>query len=52
MYITDIVKIVHEEYTLFTPKGLGEPSLWLLSACVPSTFVGIMIPAKYKVTKV
>ena len=50
-YITDIVKIVHKDYTVLTPKRLGEASLYLLAACVPLTFVGIVIPANYKVTE-
>ena len=27
IYITDIVKIVHEDYTVLVPKRLGETSL-------------------------
>ena len=46
-----IVKLVHEDYTVLTPKQLGEASLQLLATCVLSTFVGIQIPAKYKVTE-
>ena len=49
-YIMDIVKIVHEYYTVLTSKRLGEASLYLLAACAPLTFVGIVIPANYKVT--
>ena len=49
--ITGIVKIVHEDYTMLTPKRLGEASLQLLAACVPLTFIGVLIPAKYKVTE-
>ena len=53
IYITDIVKIVHEDYTVLMPKQLGEAqSLYLLAArCVLLTFVGVVIPAKYKVTE-
>ena len=52
IYITDIVKIVHEDYTVLTPKQLGEPSLLFLAAWhMLLTFVGIVIPAKYKVTE-
>ena len=32
IYITDIVKIVHEDYTMLTPKQLGKASLELLAA--------------------
>ena len=44
---TDIVKIVHEDYTVLTPKAVGEASLQLLAACIPLTFVSVIIPAKY-----
>ena len=50
-YIMDIIKIVHEDYTVLMPKRLGEDSLYLLAACVPLTFVGIVIPANYKVNE-
>ena len=46
-----LFKIVHEDYTVLTPKWLGEASLYLLAACVLSTFVGIVILAKYKETE-
>ena len=32
IYITDIIKTVHEDYTVLTPKQLGKPSLLLLAA--------------------
>ena len=48
--ITDVVNVVHVDYAVLTPKQLGEASLQLLVACVPLTFIGGLIPAKYKVT--
>ena len=52
IYITDIVnKIMHEDYTVLTPKRLGDASLQLLAACVLLPFVGVIIPAKYKITE-
>ena len=43
IYITDIVKIVREDYTVLTSKQLGEASLQLLTACVPLTFIGVVM---------
>ena len=47
----DVVVIVHEDYTVLTPKQLGGVSLQLLTACLPSTLYGILIPTKCKITE-
>ena len=44
IYFTDVVKIVHEDYTMFSDtKRLSGASLWLLAACLPSILLGIPI---------
>ena len=53
IYIIDIVKTVHEDYTVLKSKQLGEASLNLVAGCkvFAVNLVGIVIPAKYKVTE-
>ena len=46
-------KTVHEDYTVLKPKQLGEASLNLVAGCkvFAVNLVGVLIPAKYKVTE-
>ena len=44
-----VVKMVHDNYTVLTPKRLDETSLQLLAAYLLSNLFGVPIPAKYKV---
>ena len=46
-----IVKMVHGNYIVLTPKWLGGASLQLLAAHLPSNLFGIPMPAKYKVSE-
>ena len=51
LYYRYVIKIVHEDYTMLMPKCLGGASLQLLAVYLPLTFVGVIIPAKYKITE-
>lgn len=53
IYITEryVIKIVHDDDIVLTPKLLSWVSLQLLAACLPSALFGIPVPAKCKVTE-
>ena len=49
LYRYYVIKMVHDNRTVLTPKRLGGASLQLLVAYLLSNLFGIPLPAKYMV---